>query len=59
PLRSKVLPLTVLALEEYAEQIGAHEIRIMEPVNEQVRAYYVSMGFTYNPHGNYCWRNIT
>ncbi len=59
PLRSKVLPLTVLALEEYAEQIGAHEIRIMEPVNERVRAYYVSMGFAYNPHGNYCWRNIT
>lgn len=58
PLRSKILPLTVLALEEYAEQIGAHEIRIMEPVNGQVRDYYQSKGFTYNPHGNYCWRSI-
>ncbi|WKD50525.1 hypothetical protein [Microbulbifer spongiae] len=58
PLRSKVLALTLLALEEYAEQIGAHEIRIMEPVNEKVRDYYSSKGFTYNPRGDYCWRSI-
>ena len=58
PLSKKVLPLTVLALEEYAEQIGAHQIRIMNPVNEQVRDYYVSLGFAYNPTGNYCWREI-
>lgn len=59
PLRSSVLPITLLALEEYAEQIGAHEVRIMSPVNEKVRQYYESKGFIYNEREDYCWRSIT
>ncbi|SHG28832.1 hypothetical protein SAMN04487965_3697 [Microbulbifer donghaiensis] len=48
-LKGRVFLITELSLIAYASLLGAEEIRIMEPINESVKNYYVSRGYTYVP----------
>jgi hypothetical protein len=63
-LRGRVFPITEIALIAYANLLGAAEVRIMEPVNDSVRAYYVSRGYSYVPSTgaanfpDYCVRKL-
>lgn len=43
----KVFEPTFLAMVSYATALGANELRIMNPVNDEVKAYYEKFGFTY------------
>ena len=42
----------------YARLINASQIRIMNPINEKVKSYYESFGYTYAPKGDFLFRNI-
>ena len=58
-LEGLVMDICLGALTVYARYIGAHQIRIMRPVNERVRNYYLSKpGFTFERNGNYCVKAI-
>jgi hypothetical protein len=48
-LKGRAFLITELCLIAYANLIGADEIRVMEPINESVKNYYVSRGYTYVP----------
>lgn len=48
-LKGKAFAITELALIAYANLLGASEIRIMQPVNEAVKGYYLSKGYRYVP----------
>ncbi len=48
-LKGKVFAITELALIAYAELLGADEVRIMQPINEDVKQYYISRGYIYVP----------
>jgi|SRR5690554_377188 len=48
-LKGRAFLITELSLIAYANLLGAEEIRIMEPINDSVRNYYVSRGYTYVP----------
>lgn len=48
-LKGKAFAITELALIAYANLIGAEEIRIMQPVNESVKNYYINKGYSYVP----------
>jgi len=48
-LKGKVFAITELALIAYAELIGADEVRIMQPINDSVKNYYISKGYNYVP----------
>ncbi|MFC3150847.1 hypothetical protein ACFOEK_07395 [Litoribrevibacter euphylliae] len=63
PLKRKVVELSVAAAEVYGDSIGAEQIRIMRPVNNQVIKYYQEFGFTlFNGKQSntptYLWRNL-
>lgn len=53
-----LLDITYIALSAYAALIGANHINIMHPVNDYVRDYYVSKGFSYNAKNDCCTRRI-
>jgi hypothetical protein len=53
------LDLTYLALYSYATLLGASHVKIMNPINEEVRFYYESKGFKYDEKSNSCIRRIT
>ena len=46
-LKGRAFTITEQALIAYADLIGAEEIRIMHPLNESVKNYYVSHGYNY------------
>lgn len=48
-LKGRTFLITELSLIAYANLLGADEIRIMEPINDRVKSYYVSRGYTYVP----------
>lgn len=48
-LKGKVFAITELALIAYAELLGADEVRIMQPINDRVKNYYISKGYSYVP----------
>jgi hypothetical protein len=48
-LKGRAFAITELALIAYANLLGADEIRIMEPINENVRDFYVKKGYSYVP----------
>lgn len=56
--RIRVVPIVVVAATAYAEAIGASEVRIMKPINEDVKAYYARLGFTYVSKGDYLFKKI-
>lgn len=49
----KVFEPTFLGMVGYAEALGARELRIMNPINSEVRAYYERFGFAYASKGDY------
>ena len=53
------LDLTYLALYSYASLLGATYIKIMSPINNDVKHYYESKGFIYEPKSNSCIKRIT
>lgn len=57
--RPNVFDEILLAYGVYARMIGATGIRIMNPVNEEVRAYYETFGYTYISKGDYLFREVT
>lgn len=48
-LKGKTFAITELALMAYAELLGADEVRIMQPINDDVKRYYLSKGYHYVP----------
>jgi len=56
--RDSAFPRIVVAYDVYARLIGAREIRVMNPINAEVRAYYERLGFEYVRKGNYVHREI-
>ena len=54
-----VIDINLICYKAYAKVIGATELRIMNPVNEIVRDYYLSKkGFSYSQKENFCFRNV-
>ncbi|WP_444925892.1 hypothetical protein ACJJI4_17070 [Microbulbifer sp. TRSA002] len=53
-----VLDVVVVAMQTYADVLGAKELRIMHPINEAVKSYYASHGFTYVSRGDYLYLRI-
>lgn len=56
--RPSVFDEILLAYGVYARMIGATSIRIMNPINENVRNYYESFGYVYHAKGDYLQREI-
>ncbi|MET1255265.1 hypothetical protein [Aliikangiella maris] len=52
------LDLTYLALYAYATLLGATHIKIMHPINSDIRDYYEQKGFKYDPKSDSCIRRI-
>ncbi len=48
-LKGRAFAITELALIAYANLLGAEEVRVMQPINESVRDYYISKGYRYVP----------
>lgn len=54
-----ITDINLLVLNLYAKAINANQVRIMNPVNEDIRDYYLSKpGFNYNSEGNFCYKNL-
>ena len=51
----KVFEPTFLAMVGYAQALGATELRIMNPINGDVRRYYERFGFAYINKGDYLY----
>jgi hypothetical protein len=45
PLRSQVMTIVTSAAINYAMLLGADELRVMNPVNENVTSYYKKLGY--------------
>lgn len=56
--RSNVFDTIILAYEVYARMINANHIRIMNPVNDTVKAFYEKYGYKYITKGDYLTRDI-
>jgi hypothetical protein len=54
----RLVETMLVALTTYATLLGANHLKIMHPVNEAVRDYYVSFGFTYIPGQDCCIRRL-
>lgn len=52
------LDLTYLALYAYATLLGASHVKIMNPMNRDVREYYEQKGLRYDAKSNSCIRRI-
>ena len=57
--RSAVLPDVLLAYTVYAQMLDAKSIRIMNPINAEVRAYYERAGYRYVPKQDYLFMELT
>lgn len=53
PSSVKVFEPTFLAMVGYAQALGAKELRIMNPINGDVKRYYERFGFAYISKGDY------
>lgn len=53
PSHVKVFEPTFLAMVAYAHALGTNELRIMNPINAEVRSYYERFGFAYVSRGDY------
>lgn len=54
----KVFPITLAAMNVYADSLGANELRIMNPINEEVKEYYRSFGLEYVKKGDYLFTRV-
>ncbi len=52
------LDLTYLALYSYATLLGATHVKIMSPINKQVRECYEHKNFIYDRKSNSCIKRI-
>jgi len=50
-----VFPIVLFAMIVYAEALGANELRVMKPINQNVKRYYESSGLTYVAKGDYLY----
>jgi hypothetical protein len=55
PVGVKVFQATFLAMVGYAHALGADELRVMNPINADVRRYYESVGLSYVAKGDYLY----
>ena len=53
-----VFEVVITAMLTYSKMLGAKEIRVMHPINEQVKNYYASYDFTYVKQGDYLYRSL-
>lgn len=53
-----VFEVIIVAMRTYADMLGARELRVMHPINEQVKSYYATHGFSYVKNGDYLYRRI-
>ena len=58
PKDLKVFEISLFAIGTYAETLGAHELRVMHPINAQVRDYYAGFGLTYVSRGDYLYTTL-
>ncbi|WP_238105792.1 hypothetical protein [Vibrio cincinnatiensis] len=54
----RVFPATLFTMITYAELLGANEIRVMKPINDDVKKYYQSFGLTYVTKGDYLYMRL-
>ena len=55
PKDIKVFEPTVLAMVAYAQVLGATELRVMHPINQDVKKYYERFGFSYVSKADYLY----
>ncbi len=58
PSDLKVFEISLFAMGIYAEMLGANELRVMKPINSQVRDYYARFGLTYVAAGDYLYATL-
>lgn len=59
PFSGLITDIVILCGQIYGKAIGASELRIMSPISDGVRDYYLSKpGFSYNEKDNYCFKSI-
>lgn len=56
--RPAIFETVLLAYGIYARLVNAKQIRIMNPVNEQVKLYYESYNYKYVSDGDYLFKEI-
>lgn len=54
----KVFQITLAAMNVYADSLGAKELRIMKPINDEVKRYYQTFGLQYVSKGDYLFTRI-
>jgi hypothetical protein len=54
-----VFEVVLVAMFTYAKLLGADEIRVMHPLNDVVRNYYVLHDFSYVSQGDYLFRRLS
>jgi len=54
----KVFPITMAAMATYAEALGATQLRVMNPINDDVKHYYEKFGLTYVAKGDYLYTRL-
>jgi hypothetical protein len=54
----KVFQITLAAMNVYADALGAKELRVMNPVNNEVKKYYETFGLQYVAKGDYLFIRI-
>ncbi len=54
----KVFPAALFSMMSYAEALGASSIRVMNPINDEVKKYHESIGLSYVPKGNYMYYRL-
>lgn len=58
PRTIQVFPVVYATMLAYAMALGVNEVRLVEPINEQVRQYYEKFGFTYVRKGDYLFQRL-
>lgn len=51
----KLFQPTFIAMVGYAQALGANELRVMNPINDDVKQYYIGFGLNYVSKGNYLY----
>ncbi|MGI9278898.1 MAG: hypothetical protein ACR2PX_04610 [Endozoicomonas sp.] len=56
--RPGIFGAVLLGYNVYARLLNAKQVRIMNPINEQVKAYYESFGYQYVTEGDYLFMEL-
>lgn len=51
----KAFEHTFIAMVGYAQVLGADELRVMNPINSDVKRYYETFGLNYVPKSDYLY----